>query len=344
MPDLLTFEDAVRDAGERNLKRHLLLGNGFSRACRDDIFAYGALFDRANFEGLSPSARSAFEALDTTDFEVVMRALRQAAALASVYAHDAPELAKHLLRDAEGLRDLLATTIANSHPDRPGDITTAQYQACRRFLYHFQTVYTVNYDLLLYWALMQQELEPSIDFDDGFRQPDDGPEDYVTWDVQKTGTQNIHYLHGALHIFDAGAEVQKYTWCNTQIALIDQIRDALDQGRFPIFVAEGESTGKLDRIQHSGLLNRAYRSFAAISGALFIFGHSLAENDDHIIRLIDRGKTSHLYVGLYGDPDSTENRRIVERAGQVTERRQEFRPRVPVQVEFYDAASASVWG
>lgn len=34
---------------------HLLLGNGFSRACREDIFAYGALFDRADFARLSLS-------------------------------------------------------------------------------------------------------------------------------------------------------------------------------------------------------------------------------------------------------------------------------------------------
>jgi hypothetical protein len=64
----------------------------------------------------------------------------------------------------------------------------------------------VNYDLLLYWALMQREMPPSIDFDDGFREPDDGPAEYVTWDVQKTGEQNVFYLHGGLHIFDAGSD------------------------------------------------------------------------------------------------------------------------------------------
>lgn len=344
MPDVITFEDALRDSGEQNLRRHLMLGNGFSRAYRDDIFAYGALFDRANFDNLSPTARSAFTALSTTDFEVVMRALRQAAALAAVYAEELPDLADRLRSDADGLRDLLAQTIASNHPDRPGDISAAQYTACREFLYHFDTIYSLNYDLLLYWALMQQELDPAIQFDDGFRQPDDGPEEYVTWDVQKTGTQNIHYLHGALHIFDAGAEVQKYTWCNTQIALIDQIREALAANRYPLFVAEGSSNEKLSRIQHSGMLNRAYRSFAAITGALFIFGHSLAENDEHILKLIDRGKTSRVYVGLYGDPNGDTNRRIVERAEQLAVRRAAFRPRVPATVTFFDAASAQVWG
>jgi hypothetical protein len=342
--DIVTFESLLREVGEANLKRHLLLGNGFSRACRDDVFAYDALFDRADFGNLSQSARRAFAALGTTDFEVVMRALRQAAALAAIYSAELPELADQMNRDAVGLRDLLAHTIASSHPDRPSDISTQQYESCRGFLYHFHSIYTLNYDLLLYWALMQQELTPAISFDDGFRQPDDGPEDYVTWDVQKTGTQTIHYLHGALHIFDAGAEVQKYTWCNTQVALIDQIRRALAENRFPLFVAEGNQNEKLDRIQHSGLLNRAYRSFASITGALFIFGHSLAENDEHILKLIDRGKVSRVCIGIYGTSDNAANQRIIERANLFQVRRAEHRQRFPVQVDFFDAASARVWG
>ena len=157
------------------------------------------------------------------------------------------------------------------------------------FLSHFQNIYTVNYDLLLYWALMQEELEPVIDFDDGFRQPDDGPADYVTWDVQKTDAQNTFYLHGGLHIFDAGPELQKFTWCNTGIALVDQIREALATNRFPVFVAEGNPESKLDRIQHSGFLNRAYRSFASIGGTLFVFGLSFGDTDEHILRLMDTG-------------------------------------------------------
>src|SRR5260370_3491333 len=127
---------------------------------------------------------------------------------------------------------------------------------------------------------MHEEILPHILFDDGFRQPDDGQAEYVTWDVQKTGQQNVFYLHGALHIFDAGAELQKFTWSNTGIALIDQIRGALETSRFPLFVAEGSNDSKLERIQHSGFLNRAYRSFAEIGGSLFIFGLSFVDSQE----------------------------------------------------------------
>lgn len=338
-PKILSFQQALKRTSDAN-KRHLLLGNGFSIACRSDIFTYGKLFDRADFKDLPDTARAAFKALKTTDFEVVMRALRQAADLAAVYTKKEPDLAKRLRHDADGLREVLVQTIAGSHPERPGSIAAGQYRSCREFLANFSTYYTLNYDLLLYWTLMQDEIEPPLECDDGFRQPEDGPEDYVTWDVDRTDAQSVHYLHGALHVFDAGAEIQKYTWCNTGKALIDQIREALEAGKYPLFVAEGSANEKLARIQHSGFLNRAYRSFAHIGGPLFIFGHSLAGNDEHILHLIDKGRMNPVVVGLHGDPTSASNRRIIARAYEIPGRRPERRP---AEIIFFDAATAKVW-
>jgi Domain of unknown function (DUF4917) len=69
---LIPFEEALGRT-EEGKKKHVLLGNGFSRACRNDIFAYEALFQRADLTRI-PLALSAFQALHTTDFEQVMRA------------------------------------------------------------------------------------------------------------------------------------------------------------------------------------------------------------------------------------------------------------------------------
>ena len=215
MVKILTFDEALAQSDDG--KRHVLLGNGFSRACRNDLFAYDALFVQAK-DKLSPSAKKAFDALGTTDFEAVMRALKQAVDLVRVYAPQSPKLAEKLAADAEKLRDVLAQAIASSHPDRPNSISDDEFTACRTFLSHFNngSVYTLNYDLLLYWALMHSDADDlAINCNDEFHQPEDSPEDYVVWEVGDVGGQNVFYLHGALHIFDAGAEVQKYTWCNT---------------------------------------------------------------------------------------------------------------------------------
>jgi uncharacterized protein DUF4917 len=337
--DLLSFEVALQKGAA--LKRHVLLGNGFSRALRNDIFSYDALFDRADFNTLSPAARQAFSVLTTSDFEVVMRALRAAAALVEVYEQTNPNLAARLRADADGLREVLVRTIASNHPSRPGDMPHDAYKRCREFLAYFGSIYTLNYDLLLYWALMQEELEPQLKADDGFRTPDDGPQDYVSWEVEKTDQQSVFYLHGALHIFDAETEIKKYTWINTGIPLIDQIREALNNGLYPLFVAEGESKQKLARIKHNEFLSRAYRSFAKIGGALYVYGHSMAPNDEHIIRLIEKNRVGQLHIALYGNPLSEANQRIVDRALKIQKARPAKRP---IEVSFFDAATAHVWG
>lgn len=337
---LLTFAEALLDSTRYN-RRHILLGNGFSIACRPHIFTYGKLFEQADFSKISPTAKNAFSALDTQDFEKVIKALRDASRIVSGYGGPT-ELAASLAADADGLRELLVQTIAATHPAWPGELTEQEYQACRSFLANFHTIYTLNYDLLLYWVQMHTEEGEDPTSDDGFRTPqDDFDSSYVVWEPDQSHDQNMWFLHGALHVFDSGIEIQKYTWANTGIRLIDQIRNALSKNYFPLFVSEGTSAEKYERIRHNDYLAKAYRSFSSIQGALFIFGHSLAENDNHYLRCIQRGKVSHLYVGLYGDPNSDSNKFIMRRANELTNGR---RARNPLGVSYFDAAGAKVWG
>ena len=149
------------------------------------------------------------------------------------------------------------------------------------------------------------------------------------------------YLHGARHVFDTGIEIQKYTWVNTGIRLIEQVRDALNRDYFPLFVAEGTSAEKIERIRHSDYLAKAYRSFQSIGGALFILGHSLSLNDEHFLKLIEKGKVQHLFVGIFGDQNSSENRSIVRRAEGMAQARKKASA---LAVPFFDSATAEVWG
>lgn len=337
MASVIGFAEALAETAGSS--RKVLLGNGFSRACRNDIFAYGALFDRADFAALSPAVRAAFDALNTRDFEQVMTAMRRAAVLIRAYGTPIPALPAQLEADADGLREVLVRAIAESHPAYPGEIPDQSYSACRRFLSAFETIYTVNYDLLLYWAQMHEDTT-ILTHDDGFRTPEDGPAEYVTWDIEKTNSQSTFYLHGGLHFFDTGSSLVKYTWINTGVRLIDQIRSALKGNLFPVFVSEGESDGKVARIRHSDFLSRSYRSFANIGNTLFVYGHSFADNDEHIIRLIGRGKVRSLYVSIFGDPASDDNQRIMRRAESLSAARRKN----ALKVAFFDAASAEVWG
>ena len=356
MPEVITFQQAIEDS-EDCAKRNLLLGNGFSIACEPDIFHYGSLFEQTDFSAI-PNVRRAFEVLGTQDFEVVIRALEQSSALVSAYLPGSADAAKTLAEHASGLKELLVATVANNHPDRPGDIEDGRFLGCRQFLANFLAgtkrgkVYTLNYDLLLYWALMHEgdpfEGNPAdIITIDGFGSQEDDPDaDYVVWKAETTANvQCVHYLHGALHLYDAGAELRKYTWIRSGVPLVDQARGAIAEGLYPVFVSEGASSGKLAKIRHSAYLQHSFKSFFSVMGqanqALFVYGHSLAQNDNHILSNIGRGKCRKVYFSLYGDPESPANQYIARRAEELATMRTR---KYPMTVRFFDASTANVWG
>jgi len=113
--------------------------------------------------------------------------------------------------------------------------------------------------------------------------------------------------------------LQKYTWIRKGQPLVDQARTAIAANKFPLFVAEGTSAKKKkNKIRHNAYLYQCFKVLTANSDTsthcFFIFGHSLAENDEHILKRLGRGKFRKLYMGLYGQPDSPANQEIVTRA------------------------------
>jgi len=114
----------------------------------------------------------------------------------------------------------------------------------------------------------------------------------------------------------------------------------MDEGAYPLVVTEGTSQEKYDKILHVAYLNHALRSFSSIQGALFIFGLSMSDNDEHILRRIEEGRLSRLFVGLHGSPESDANMAIIERSRMLSSARDRNRP---LSVDFYDSSSAAVW-
>jgi hypothetical protein len=348
MVDVITFDQAL-DAASGCGNKHLLLGNGFSIACFPTIFPYSSLFEQAK-PNLPRELILVFETLKTTDFEAAIRALQSSAAIAPIYGGDAATMLEH----AALLKEALVNAVASNHPSRPGEIAPEKYAACRRFLSHFLggpkgSVYTTNYDLLLYWAAMQTEIDDNrLDHNDGFgKDEDDYDAPYVMWHGESNAfKQRVHYLHGALHLFDAGHQLQKYTWVNTGVPLVEQARDALSRDEFPLFVAEADSDQKLTRIQHSAYLHHSYKSYISVlrggkNTALFVLGHSLDANDDHIFERIGRSQLAELYVSLHGDILEPFNLEIVRRAERLKGLRGAAHP---LHIGYFDAASAAPWG
>jgi hypothetical protein len=338
--DLQTFEQAL-ESSERFNKRHLLLGNGFSIACRPDCFRYVRLLDEADLSTLSVDGTELFDNEETVDFEAVIRALTAAARMADFYETSDPDLSARLRADADCLKEILAQTLASKHPENVGEIKIEEYESVRNFLSNFERFYTLNYDLLLYWAMLQ-DLEPAdLEHDDGFRpDPNDPDAEWVAWNSYNQYHQNVFFLHGGLHLYDDGATLRKLTFSRTGIPLIEQIRDQLEGGAFPLVVTEGTAEEKLSGVLSHAYLGKCLRSLSSCTGSLFIHGHSLAENDDHILRGVVEAKFKAIFVSLHGDPEDEANREIRDRAEALALRRPENKP---LSVEFYDAESASVW-
>lgn len=357
MTEAVTFEEAIEQSAQYK-KRNLLLGNGFSIACDRDIFTYGSLYGQAketHFKDI-PEAAKLFEVFNTKDFEIVIRALEDSAKTLPVFTSKGQTIASKMQHQAGEVKTALVRTIADNHPDIPNQVSEEKFWACRRFLAHFLNgendgrVYTLNYDLLLYWAAMHDDPdgeELPLSVNDGFgRDEDEHDTDYVTWQGENNARdQRLHYLHGVIHLFDAGSELKKYTWVNTGIPLLDQARTAMEQGMFPLFVAEGTSQQKLAKIKHSAYLYHSYKSFSEVmkqkDNALFIYGHSLADNDQHILDKIPKGKVPHIFVSLFGSLKDSHNKAIIQAIQKLQRQRGD---RFPLGVTFYNAASTQVWG
>ena len=362
---MITFAQALEETEDR--KRLLLLGNGFSISLFPECFSYASLFDEAVEAGLfsdHPELLEAFKLLGTTDFELVMETLKNAASLAPLYGSDKVRMVQH----AELLKEVLVQAIAGRHPSRPSEITDDQYRNCRAFLAEFigddrarrGNVFSLNYDLLLYWSILHDMFD--IDWsdgnfntnpdqilgnDDGFRAPeDDYDADYVAWEqFEASKGQTISFLHGALHLHQRGSELAKLCWERSgSRPLMDQIRAALDEDRYPLFISEGNTEQKLKRINNNAYLAKGLRSFSecckTVSAALFVIGHSLADNDEHVLKRIRKGKIATLYVSIFGDPESAPNKVVIAKAHSIAAHRPESHP---LSVRVIDASTINIW-
>lgn len=335
--EIKTFDQCIEIANSAKGNKHLLLGNGFSVALFPQIFNYKKLSDHIDNQDI----KKLFTEFNTTDFEYVMYKLIECLRVLEYYDRDSP-LYNTINSDIETLKEILISVIAQHHPDNPKSITDDQYDSCFHFLSHFQSgkVYTFNYDLLLYWVFMHfiDSPDKKLKINDGFRTYDED-ESMVTWEIGRERHQNLYYIHGAMHLFrDKRSVIEKFNWKNTGISISEQVRMAVSENKLPIFISEGTSEHKLKRITENGYLARAMASLKSIRGNLFIFGHSIRDEDDHVFDLIIRdGKVNNIFISVFGDMNSTANQHIIKKI--------ENWNNLDTEKNFYlyNAQSAKVW-
>lgn len=320
MPKVISFDDAIKQTDRTS--RSLLLGNGFSAR----YFSYRSLLDKADLKADDP-IRVLFDCLKTVDFERVVKALESAAEVEVAYGN-----AKHvdeLMKDASRLREALVHAIRETHPAHREDIEDV-IPSCVAFLSLFENVFTLNYDLLLNWVSLSNEKYLTDGFGlgekrGGFQGPFK-PDAYC----------RVFNLHGGLHLFRKGSDVEKRLAGDKGV--IDAIAKTIVSGkRFPLYVAEGASPAKLQRIKANDYLNHCYGKLVESKGAFFIFGHSADQNDAHIYNAIFGSEVTHVYFCVY-QPTVEKLRGI---GGELA--RYKERSGSAIDYTFIDSESAHVW-
>lgn len=348
MTKTISFDRAISRAIEGGGKRHVLLGNGFSIGAHEK-FGYESLYEEAR-NGFPSRISGLFDRYGTSNFEEVLRQLDDAEWLTRHYKIGTRESRGRLTNDYATVRDALTDAISRSHPDLPTDVGDDALDACADFLTHFENVFTLNYDLLLYWASLKRDPFP---FQDAFGRESDTDESYCVFLPSSSPAKHIYFLHGALHLTTVDGDVRKFVWNTTHVPLIDQIRASIEGKQYPLVVSEGKATDKVKRIEGSSYLSWALRRFENIQGSLFTLGWSLAASDRHIREAIAKNTTlPRLFVGVYGNPRSAANKRVISDAEGIVKMRNDILAsgrtgrrlkRVPLTVEFFDAASANIW-
>lgn len=353
-PSILSFEDALimADAlsiGTSSGKKRLLLGNGFSMACYGD-FSYTTLYAKVKEMGLSSQIQEVFEQFGETNFEAILKLLDQSDWMAQHYRMIPGDKSVSMKDDYEMLKKSLAEAICAVHPSNSSLISTEKYESCYQFITKFDDIYTINYDLLLYWTSLRRE---PFAFNDGFsRDEDTDGHDCEFMPDHAYGPKNIYFLHGALHLYHDESNVRKRVWKDTGVQLIDQIKEALAKKQYPLVVAEGDSEHKLAQIQESSYLSNTLRKFKGIEGHLFVFGSSLSASDAHIVDIIAKNlELRHLWIGIGGDFERENNKNFLKISEDLIEKRKRALAALKkkskkfseLEIHFYDRDSAQVW-
>lgn len=319
----ITFNQAIEQS---NVNRSLLIGNGFSIAQAGAQFSYASLLDKA---GLAPNnpVRNVFTALHTVDFEQVMQALQHAAQIEDAYGE--ADRATVFRNDATAVREALIHAVREVHPGISFDIPQVQRDRCGTFLRNFNSIFTLNYDLLLYWVILK--MGGGV-FTDGFGlgSTDGG---FRTFSPQ--AMCNTYYLHGALHLF-LGPKRETLKRIVTTGAIIDEIaRTIRDRGQLPLFVAEGSSTQKMARINSVPYLRNAYDKLKDLNGSIFVHGHSVAENDFHLYNAIFSSDVDKMFFCVHRPDENLQG--IRERLAPFSVRNDE------IEVIYVDSATVQIW-
>ncbi|AWD33118.1 Putative conserved hypothetical protein [Candidatus Fokinia solitaria] len=336
--EIKTFDEAITMAGD---KKHLLLGNGFSIEYDAEIFSYDKICECIN---KNEKLLEITKKLNTTNIEEIMRILDRCIDVITIIKPQEKDkkddpICEELKKIKDEFKSALVTAILKLHPQNYDKRSRQLKLDCERFLANFDSIYTLNFDLLSYWAMPFQK------FKDGFVGKGEERLYFAYW----CGC-NMRFLHGALHLFHDKVGTYKIRRSNdTPDYLLMQIARQIEDGNFPICVIDGSAEGKRNAIYKNDYLRTSYENLRNLSGSLFIYGCSLSPNDDHILEAIGQSNVDKIFISLFGTATAEGYDGAIRKIKEVRKAKQEQMKEENNQQKepefyFFSAKSANVWG
>lgn len=302
---MVDFSEELEKAAN---EKTLILGNGFGlsydNAFKSNHFSWNTLLELCDIE--EGSQLHSLLAECNYDFELVHQKLNNAIDILARYS---PEnaLIQELENQVQVLREQLTVAVASSHPQSfnidfntdEGREKKKKIEACRVFLRKFSKVFSLNYDLLLYWVRCFDNNclgQDSFDNEDG--------------ELVFYPDSNANYLfpHGALFLFrdGVGAKKSRSSMANPILARVER---KIGNGNFPMCVSEGTGSQKLSAIKSNSYLLFSYEKIMECEGTVFTFGCSfLDDKDSHIIKAILKSPSTKVVVGEHNPTEASVHR------------------------------------
>ena len=299
----------------------LLLGNGASIAISRS-FVYSSIYAEATSENIdhpiSSTNQELFQNLSTQNFEQVLSSLSTARKVNSVLRLATTQID----RLYQNVQQALIEAVHRVHVPWV-NVPDSTRGTIRSELLEYENVFSTNYDLLIYWAMMHTD--NGSGFIDYFFSGSFDPGNTENW----SGSTSVHFLHGGLHLnrLITGETVKRSAGEGQN--LLDMFAFPLPDGVVPLFVTEGTSQEKMTSINRSSYLSFAYNQLAHSKESCVIFGHSLSESDRHIVDAIARWQDVRLAISML--PDSPEN--IISNKARIVH----LLPRA--DIKFFDATT-----
>lgn len=337
MPELNEWRD-ISDKFEDTL----VIGNGASIAVHQG-FRYDSLREAAVEQGfITPAVQEVFDHLGTEDFELVLNMLWHAENV-----NRALNVEETITKRAyDDVKEALVRSVRDIHcryEDADPYLT-----AIHGFLARFRTALSLNYDLIVYWAMLGGNAEHGpYRFKDCFT---DGVHLDPSWERlrQPLGTSKttlVFYPHGNLVLTSSPTEGdRKVVRTDESDQLLECILRAWEAGEgFPLFVSEGESKQKLRAIQRSGYLSTVYSSVMSDLGdTVAVYGWALKGNDRHILERLLRKRKEAVAVSVHTPTVGDVERYCGDIESSVEDAANKVGTRKP-KVLFFDAQSAGCW-